>query len=240
MAIASTCGAAVPERGTSPSVPAPVTEGSSRPDETLQLLEIERGLPGQNRTQPEGHPGRASADRADARPAAGNRLPRPQSRWYRPDAGNRRRSDPAVARGDRVSRGHPAGAAAHPGSALRGGTSARPRADDRGGPASPQQSACHPQAAGAGPRPAGVIDWMLHWMKRGLGAYQAALPQGTRFSCGDAPSLADVCLVPQLYNARRWGLDLSPLSRLVEIETLCLSLPAFADARPEVQPDAEP
>jgi len=85
-----------------------------------------------------------------------------------------------------------------------------------------------------------VIDWMLHWMKRGLGAYQAALPQGTRFSCGDAPSLADVCLVPQLYNARRWGLDLSPLSRLVEIETLCLSLPAFADARPEVQPDAEP
>lgn len=75
---------------------------------------------------------------------------------------------------------------------------------------------------------------------RGLGAYQAALPQGTRFSCGDAPSLADVCLVPQLYNARRWGLDLSPLSRLVEIETLCLSLPAFADARPEVQPDAEP
>lgn len=84
-----------------------------------------------------------------------------------------------------------------------------------------------------------VIAWMHHWMRNGLAAYQAMLPAGTRFSFGDAPTLADCCLVPQLYNLRRWNAPADGLERLLAIETACLALPAFAAARPENQPDAE-
>ena len=82
------------------------------------------------------------------------------------------------------------------------------------------------------------ISWMNHWMLRGLLAYQTLLPNGSKFSFGDTPSLADICLVPQLYNAHRWGTDLSSLQHLTEIETRCLALPAFAAAQPHLQPDA--
>ncbi|NIM05275.1 MAG: maleylacetoacetate isomerase, partial [Armatimonadetes bacterium] len=60
-----------------------------------------------------------------------------------------------------------------------------------------------------------------------------------KFCFGKTPSLADICLVPQLANARRFGCDLSRYPTLVEIETHCLTLPAFAKAAPEKQPDAE-
>jgi maleylacetoacetate isomerase len=83
------------------------------------------------------------------------------------------------------------------------------------------------------------IEWMKHWMQRGLAAFQDLIPDDTPFAFGDAPSLADVCLVPQLYNAHRWGLDLAPFERLTTIETNCFALPAFEAARPENQPDAE-
>lgn len=83
-----------------------------------------------------------------------------------------------------------------------------------------------------------AVTWMNDWMLRGLSAYQALLPSNTKFSFGDAPSLADICLVPQLYNAHRWGTDLSSLQRLTEIEDCCLALPAFAEAQPNNQPDA--
>lgn len=83
-----------------------------------------------------------------------------------------------------------------------------------------------------------VVSWMNDWMARGFAAYQALLPKGTDFSFGDTPSLADLCLVPQLYNAHRWGCDLTPYARLTEIEARCLTLPAFQAARPEAQPDA--
>jgi maleylpyruvate isomerase len=56
---------------------------------------------------------------------------------------------------------------------------------------------------------------------------------------GAAPTLADVCLVPQLYNARRFGCDLSRFSQLLAAEEACAALPAFADAAPERQGDAE-
>ena len=83
------------------------------------------------------------------------------------------------------------------------------------------------------------VSWMQDWMTRGLAAYEALLPEaGGAFSFGDAPGLADICLVAQLYNGHRWGVDLSPFARLTEIETRCLSLPAFDAARPENQPDA--
>jgi|TARA_B100000378_G_scaffold106952_1_gene85446 maleylacetoacetate isomerase len=83
-----------------------------------------------------------------------------------------------------------------------------------------------------------ATEWMNHWMHAGFTAFQALIPADTLFSFGAAPGLADLCLVPQLYNARRWGLDLSPFARLTEIEARCLALPAFDAARPETQPDA--
>lgn len=84
-----------------------------------------------------------------------------------------------------------------------------------------------------------VIAWMHHWMRSGLLAYQALLPVGTRFSFGDRPTLADCCLVPQLYNLRRWNTPADGLDRLLAIEAACLALPAFDAARPENQPDFE-
>jgi len=83
-----------------------------------------------------------------------------------------------------------------------------------------------------------AVAWMNDWMVRGFTAFQRLIEPHTPFCCGDSPGIADLCLVPQLYNARRWGCDLSQFRRLVDIETLCLDLPAFDRARPEVQPDA--
>jgi maleylacetoacetate isomerase len=84
-----------------------------------------------------------------------------------------------------------------------------------------------------------VVAWMNHWMHSGLLAYQALLPEAGRYSFGDAPTLADLCLIPQIYNLRRWGTPTEGLERLLGIETACLALPAFEAARPENQPDAE-
>jgi glutathione S-transferase len=79
---------------------------------------------------------------------------------------------------------------------------------------------------------------MNDWMTRGFTAFDALIARDTAFCFGDAPGLADLCLVPQLYNAHRWGCDLARFARLTEIETRCLALPAFDAARPENQPDA--
>jgi maleylpyruvate isomerase len=59
------------------------------------------------------------------------------------------------------------------------------------------------------------------------------------FCFGETPSLADICLVPQLGNARRFGVDVNAFPRLLKIEAACLALPAFDEARPERQADAE-
>ena len=83
------------------------------------------------------------------------------------------------------------------------------------------------------------VDWMCHWMEQGFRAYLALLPHGCAFSFGDAPGLADICLVAQLYNAHRWGVDMAPFARLLEIEERALQLPAFQAARPENQPDVD-
>lgn len=82
-----------------------------------------------------------------------------------------------------------------------------------------------------------VRDWMRHWVGRGLIAFATAIDPGD-FCFGDAPSMADLCLIPQLYNARRWGMDVGDWPTLARIEAHCMSLPAFADAAPDAQPDA--
>ena len=86
--------------------------------------------------------------------------------------------------------------------------------------------------------PPQIVDWMNHWMDKGLTSVQALVHTETEFAFGDTPAIADICLTAQLYNARRWGLDLSKFDRLVEIEQNCLAMEAFDDARPENQIDA--
>ena len=83
--------------------------------------------------------------------------------------------------------------------------------------------------------------WYAHWVIEGLKAIESRLAGDARtgrFCHGNAPTLADVCLVPQLANARRFNIDLAPFPTLVRIEAVCNELPAFADAAPGRQPDA--
>lgn len=86
---------------------------------------------------------------------------------------------------------------------------------------------------------AAVDTWYRHWVQTGLAACEALLPPGeTRFCFGDQPTLADACLIPQVYNARRFKADLTAMPKLVAIDKACCALPAFAQAAPEAQPDA--
>lgn len=83
--------------------------------------------------------------------------------------------------------------------------------------------------------------WTKHWVARGLTALEAeVVTSAGRFSVGDEVSVADICLVPQVWGARRVGVDLSACPTLVRIDAACAALPAFASARPERQPDAPP
>jgi maleylacetoacetate isomerase len=87
-----------------------------------------------------------------------------------------------------------------------------------------------------------VNRWAQHWIDLGLGALQQMIvtqPKRGKFCFGDEPTLADICLVPQLGNARRYGCDLSKYPAILEIEKNCNALSAFANAAPEKQPDAE-
>jgi maleylpyruvate isomerase len=82
-------------------------------------------------------------------------------------------------------------------------------------------------------------EWARHFIARGLTALEAAAHETARaFLVGDTVSLADAYLVPQLYNARRFSVDLAPLPTLVRIDSACAALPAFAAAHPDAQSDA--
>jgi maleylpyruvate isomerase len=84
-------------------------------------------------------------------------------------------------------------------------------------------------------------DWYRHWIRLGFEAIESQLMRraADRFCFGEAPTLADVCLVPQVANSQRLKMPLAPYPRIAAINDACLALPAFAAARPEAQPDAE-
>ncbi len=76
--------------------------------------------------------------------------------------------------------------------------------------------------------------WIARWIGEGFAALQAlAEPRAGRFLFGDAPTLADICLVPQMYNARRFGVPLDDFPLLVRADAEATALPAFAAAHPD-------
>jgi maleylacetoacetate isomerase len=87
-----------------------------------------------------------------------------------------------------------------------------------------------------------VTRWISHWIDRGFTALEQLIERNSadgRHCFGDSVTLADVFLVPQVANSRRVQLDLAAYPRLAAVAQHLESLPAFAAARPEVQPDAE-
>jgi maleylacetoacetate isomerase len=81
-------------------------------------------------------------------------------------------------------------------------------------------------------------EWYRHWIATGFAALEDALGRDAsrgRFCFGDQPGMADACLVPQVYNARRYSVDLTPYPRIVAIDAACRELPAFESAAPEKQ-----
>jgi len=79
------------------------------------------------------------------------------------------------------------------------------------------------------------LDWMKNFIRAGLHSFEACLDDGKtgKFCNGDKVSMADCCLIPQLYNANRWGIDYSDLSKITAIEKSCGEIGAFYDAYPD-------
>jgi maleylacetoacetate isomerase len=83
--------------------------------------------------------------------------------------------------------------------------------------------------------------WVRHWIVEGFRPLETLLadnPSTGTYCEGEQPGLADCCLVPQVYNARRFGVDMASFPTIARIDAACLALPAFDAARPEHQPDA--
>lgn len=81
--------------------------------------------------------------------------------------------------------------------------------------------------------------WYRHWVSVGFGALERWLSRDEatgRFCHGDSPTIADACLVPQVFNARRFSVDLNPFPRIQAIDAACRELPAFRAAAPETPP----
>lgn len=86
---------------------------------------------------------------------------------------------------------------------------------------------------------AAISDWYAHWIKTGFAACEAiASTRADAFLFGHAPTMAEILLVPQMWNARRFDVDLTAFPRLKDIEARCMQHEAFAHAAPENQPDA--
>lgn len=86
---------------------------------------------------------------------------------------------------------------------------------------------------------AAMKTWLDFTVGRALGAVETLIAEaGGRFCVGDAPTIADICLVPQVYAALRFGVDLSSLKRVNAVHERCTALDAFKKAHPDNQPDA--
>jgi maleylpyruvate isomerase len=89
---------------------------------------------------------------------------------------------------------------------------------------------------------AGAAGWFRHWVGETFGALETRLardPQTGRFCHGDTPTLADICLVPQVINNTRFNVDMTPYPTISRIHAACVELEAFKKALPANQPDAE-
>jgi len=83
-------------------------------------------------------------------------------------------------------------------------------------------------------------EWYRHWVQEGFRALESQLgDRPSTYCCGDNVTLADVFLVPQVFNAQRLDVDLAPYPRIQAVHEACMALSAFADAQPSRQPDAE-
>lgn len=89
----------------------------------------------------------------------------------------------------------------------------------------------------------GTLEWSRHWIDTGFEAYEASVAKDPRtgaFSHGDQPTMADLCLVPQVFNAARFKVDMARYPTIQRIFDTCMRHPAFVAAQPSKQPDAEP
>jgi maleylacetoacetate isomerase len=87
-----------------------------------------------------------------------------------------------------------------------------------------------------------VKQWYCHWIADGLARFEADLAnakRSARYCHGDAPTMADCCLVPQIFNAQRYQCDTAPYPAIMRVFAECMKLDAFERAQPAMQPDAE-
>lgn len=84
-----------------------------------------------------------------------------------------------------------------------------------------------------------VNAWYRHWIADGLAKLEAQLDPKAKFAYGDAPTMADCCLVPQIFNAKRYDCNLAPYPTTMRVFEQCMRLEAFDRAQPAKQPDAE-
>jgi maleylacetoacetate isomerase/maleylpyruvate isomerase len=84
-----------------------------------------------------------------------------------------------------------------------------------------------------------IDTWYRYWIADGLAKLEAELQGKHRFCHGDTPTMADCCLVPQIFNAKRYNSDLAPYPNTMRVFDECMKLEAFDRAQPSKQPDAE-
>jgi maleylacetoacetate isomerase len=85
---------------------------------------------------------------------------------------------------------------------------------------------------------AAADEWYRHWVTQGFDAIEALIKPAP-YACRAHVTLADLCIVPQVFNARRFKVDMGKYPKIAAVDAACLKLPAFDKARPENQPDAE-
>lgn len=86
---------------------------------------------------------------------------------------------------------------------------------------------------------AGVKAWAQHWISKGFGALEPLVAANRQaFYLSDHPAFFDICLIPQIYNARRFGVNMDAFPALLALEARCLGMAEFDEARPENQADA--